>query len=562
MDMQESLNAIQQAGEQKRMEATAKEAHETEYLNELQQKVRTLVPDIQQLLQVGEAIQKNHLYTPDDEYLKIDRYKSKPRSERIFAEGLDHTTGFYHRKGIDGIGWCGGGVCGPCDVCVDKSGKIAFIPKEDYTELTDTEKSYALHRFIKGFDQFQKNVEKLVQSFQETQEQSKQDAEKLDRLFASYEKDGMSTRFFTSKDDPAYGKFYQILRRATPEEMAHCNKGGNPEMPWWLVQTENSEEPRLASPHSICPDMILKTYGSSVQNNVIRLPFHFEDGRFLHEATDELDKQLATEETVLLEKLAKLQEARTQLHMQSTPYPFDAIEKYREIMTPMDKTSWNDKWPDLKKVLEGAREEQESNEIQPKHARISLRALQDDDLVATRNLEGKNVVISSHYNYAYPKNNEQHSGGFLVKMIDSPENPQDAWMSVPNSNLVVEQVGTAMPDKDFSQYLNENYGLLSKSQLEKVDGIINIDEERGRKLAKTVEEVFAKDFRKAFKNKFMENPDEIKEGKLAIAAKAGAQAVVQAFGKKMQPQELAEKLEAISPAPIRPEYLRQNAVVR
>ena len=86
--------------------------------------------------------------------------------------------------------------------------------------------------------------------------------------------------------------------------------------------------------------------------------------------------------------------------MQSTPYPFDAIEKYREIMTPMDKTSWNDKWPDLKKVLEGAREEQESNEIQPKHARISLRALQDDDLVATRNLEGKNVVISSHYNYA------------------------------------------------------------------------------------------------------------------------------------------------------------------
>ena len=56
MDMQESLNAIQQAGEQKRMEVAAKEAHETEYLNELQQKVRTLVPDIQQLLQVGQEL--------------------------------------------------------------------------------------------------------------------------------------------------------------------------------------------------------------------------------------------------------------------------------------------------------------------------------------------------------------------------------------------------------------------------------------------------------------------------------------------------------------------------
>ena len=584
MDMQESLNVIQQAGDQKRMEAAAKEAHEAESLNELQQKVRNLVPDIQKLVQIGDAIQKNHLYTPDDEYLKIDRYKSKPSSERIFAEGLDHTTGFYHteikerlleeykgldhmtgfyhRKVLDGIGWCGGGVCGPCDVCVDKSGKVTFVNKNDYTELTNTEKSYALHHFIKGFDQFQKNVENLVQSFQETQDYSKEDTEKLDRLFASYEKDGMSTRFFTSKDDPAYGKFYKVLRRATPDEMARCNKGGNPEMPWWLVQTEKSDKPHLASPHSICPDMILKTYGRSIQNDVIRVPFHFENGCSLHEATDELDRQLATEETVLRQKLAQLQEARTQLHMQSTPYPFDAIEKYRDIMTPMDKTSWNDKWPELKTVLKNAREEQESNETHPKHARISLRALQDDDLIAKRNLVGEPVVICSNYNYAFSKQNKQQSGGFLVKMIDSPENPQDAWMSVPNSNLVVEQVGNTMEDAEFSQYLNETYGLLSKSQLEKVDDIIRIDEERGKKRTKTIEEVFSKAFRKTFKNKFMENPDEIKAGTLATATEAGTQAVVQAFGKKMQPQKLTEKLEPISPAPIRPEYLRQNAIIR
>lgn len=109
--------------------------------------------------------------------------------------------------------------------------------------------------------------------------------------------------------------------------------------------------------------------------------------------------------------------------------------------------------------------------------------------------------IISYARVSAPKVTRNSS--FAIQFEGQKQSTREAWLS----NLVIDV------DLKDEKRLNE-LGLVSKMQLEKLDYIISVNENLGRKKPKTPEQIFCKAYIKPFKTKYMEDAEDIKQGKL------------------------------------------------
>ena len=119
--------------------------------------------------------------------------------------------------------------------------------------------------------------------------------------------------------------------------------------------------------------------------------------------------------------------------------------------------------------------------------------------------------------------------------------------SLPICYLVVEQRGHVLPSEDFTRRLNSELDLLTKPQLEAIDRLVTINEERGRKQARSFQEVYAKALLGCSKNKYFEDAEEIREGVLESAIYAAESACAEKFSKEMSREQFGKAVNILRP---------------
>ena len=145
--------------------------------------------------------------------------------------------------------------------------------------------------------------------------------------------------------------------------------------------------------------------------------------------------------------------------------------------------------------------------------------------------------------------------GFSVKMA-SDTSDMASTRTVALSNLVIE-----VDPKD-EMRLND-FGLVSRVQLEKMDHMLAVLEQMGSRQLKTVEEIFAKAFVKPFQSKYMEHPGDIKQGALQRGVRGTCHALHKKFAEKLSVElyrRLFVQAQALSPVPIDRMWQEQNLV--
>lgn len=145
--------------------------------------------------------------------------------------------------------------------------------------------------------------------------------------------------------------------------------------------------------------------------------------------------------------------------------------------------------------------------------------------------------------------------GFSVKMA-SDTSDMASTRTVALSNLVIE----VEPENE--RQLND-FGLLSKAQLEKIDRMLITLERIGHCQPKTVAEIFAKAFVKPFQSKYMEHPGDIKQGALQKGAREACHALHKKFAAKLSAEQyrrLFIRAQALSPVPIDRMWQEQDLV--
>ena len=143
--------------------------------------------------------------------------------------------------------------------------------------------------------------------------------------------------------------------------------------------------------------------------------------------------------------------------------------------------------------------------------------------------------------------------GFSVKMA-SDTSDMASTRTVALSNLVIE-----VEPKDEMQ-LND-FGLVSRVQLEKMDHMLAVLEQMGSRQPKTAEEIFAKAFVKPFQSKYMEHPGDIKQGALQRGARGACHALHKKFAEKLSAEQyrrLFIRAQALSPVPVDRMWQEQN----
>ena len=143
--------------------------------------------------------------------------------------------------------------------------------------------------------------------------------------------------------------------------------------------------------------------------------------------------------------------------------------------------------------------------------------------------------------------------GFSVKMA-SDTSDMASTRTVALSNLVIE-----VEPKDEMQ-LND-FGLVSRVQLEKMDHMIAVLDQMGSRQPKTAEEIFAKAFVKPFQSKYMEHPGDIKQGALQRGARGACHALHKKFAEKLSAEQyrrLFIRAQALSPVPVDRMWQEQN----
>ncbi len=145
--------------------------------------------------------------------------------------------------------------------------------------------------------------------------------------------------------------------------------------------------------------------------------------------------------------------------------------------------------------------------------------------------------------------------GFSVKMA-SDTSDMASTRTVALSNLVIE-----VEPKDEMQ-LND-FGLVSRVQLEKMDHMLAVLEQMGNRPPKTAEEIFAKAFVKPFQSKYMEHPGDIMQGALQRGARRACHALHKKFAEKLSAEQyrrLFIRAQALSPVPVDRMWQEQNLV--
>ena len=143
--------------------------------------------------------------------------------------------------------------------------------------------------------------------------------------------------------------------------------------------------------------------------------------------------------------------------------------------------------------------------------------------------------------------------GFSVKMA-SDTSDMASTRTVALSNLVIE-----VEPKDEMQ-LND-FGLVSRVQLEKMDHMLAVLEQMGSRQPKTAEEIFAKAFVRPFQSKYMEHPGDIKQGALQRGARGACHALHKKFAEKLSAEQyrrLFIRAQALSPVPVDRMWQEQN----
>ena len=143
--------------------------------------------------------------------------------------------------------------------------------------------------------------------------------------------------------------------------------------------------------------------------------------------------------------------------------------------------------------------------------------------------------------------------GFSVKMA-SDMSDMASTRTVALSNLVID-----VDSKD-EMRLND-FGLVSRVQLEKMDHMLAVLEQMGSCQPKTAEEIFAKAFVKPFQSKYMEHPGDIKQGILQRGAREACHALHKRFAETLSAEQydkLSRLALALSPVPIDRMWQEQN----
>lgn len=113
--------------------------------------------------------------------------------------------------------------------------------------------------------------------------------------------------------------------------------------------------------------------------------------------------------------------------------------------------------------------------------------------------------------------------------------------------LIVEQRGHKTPTEEFTRRVNKELGLLTKPQMEAIRRLIDINENRGGKQARSFQEVYAKALLDCSRNKFFSDAAEIREGVLESAIYAAESACAEKFSKEMSREQFGKAVNILRP---------------
>lgn len=366
----------------------------------------------------------------------------------------------------------------------------------------------------------------------------------LDRAFARVEREGMSTLYCTWAGERNNGKEFSVLFRATKEE-------ANGFSPIWLVKIKDTGENVYADASNIVPRYIKqargKNYAEKLGFSIKRVPFQFETGtKTLTAHQVRLDEYLREEAEALQAKLAKLQKARTELHMQTADVPKKTLQEYVEMSTPTSDRA-------VYRVLDGpialAQAERNWNQ-QLQILNLDGMTIRAHSRTGNKDYEGKEIFLTkANEPMKLPEANDTIFSAYYC----NPEDIRNSDFFVTSMAVYAEPPEGKKNQKRFERVLNKRLGLFTKRQLERVEAL----ELQAEKEGKDIASVFAKTFVETFPNGRMDNPKAVRDGMLCTAANKAAKKVIQTFGSKA-----AKTLEALSPVPIAKSVLKAQDAAR